>query len=56
MITSVFFPDSILMAPAMYFLGIAVIILAGIALKRQALLRVIRLLSSWSFRLTTSRP
>ena len=34
MITSVFFPDSILMAPAMYFLGIAVIILAGIALKK----------------------
>lgn len=34
MITSVFFPESILMAPAMYFLGIAVIILAGIALKK----------------------
>lgn len=34
MITSVFFSDSILMAPAMYFLGIAVIILAGIALKK----------------------
>ena len=29
-----FFPDSIFMAPAMYFLGIAVIILAGIALKK----------------------
>ena len=33
MITSTFFPDSVLMAPAMYFLGIAVIVLAGIALK-----------------------
>ena len=34
MITSTFFPDSIFMAPAMYFLGIAVIVLAGIALKK----------------------
>ena len=31
MITSTFFPDSVLMAPSMYFLGIAVIVLAGIA-------------------------
>ncbi|HBX25208.1 MAG TPA: hypothetical protein DEF61_02890 [Firmicutes bacterium] len=34
MITDTFFPDSIFMAPAMYFLGIAVIVLAGIALKK----------------------
>lgn len=36
MITSPFFPDSVLMAPAMYFLGIAVIVLAGIALKKTS--------------------
>ena len=36
MITSIFFPDSVLMAPAMYFLGIAVIVLAGIALKKTS--------------------
>jgi len=36
MITSAFFPDSVLMAPAMYFLGIAVIVLAGIALKKTS--------------------
>ena len=36
MITSTFFPDSVLMAPAMYFLGIAVIVLAGIALKKTS--------------------
>lgn len=36
MITATFFPDSILMAPAMYFLGIAVIILSGIALKKTS--------------------
>lgn len=35
-ITSTFFPDSVLMAPAMYFLGIAVIVLAGIALKKTS--------------------
>lgn len=37
MICSTFFPDSVLMAPAMYFLGIAVIILSGIALKKTML-------------------
>lgn len=36
MITSTFFPESVLMAPAMYFLGIAVIVLAGIALKKTS--------------------
>ena len=36
MITSTFFPYSVLMAPAMYFLGIAVIVLAGIALKKTS--------------------
>ncbi|WP_302159013.1 ferrous iron transport protein B [uncultured Dialister sp.] len=36
MITFTFFPDSVLMAPAMYFLGIAVIVLAGIALKKTS--------------------
>lgn len=34
MITSTFFPDSWIIAPAMYFLGIAVIVLSGIALKK----------------------
>lgn len=34
MITLTFFPDSVLIAPAMYFLGIAVIVLSGIALKK----------------------
>lgn len=34
MITATFFPDSIFIAPAMYFLGIAVIVLSGIALKK----------------------
>lgn len=34
MITSTFFPDSVFIAPAMYFLGIAVIVLSGIALKK----------------------
>lgn len=33
-ITSIFFPKSILIAPAMYFLGIAIIIFSGIALKK----------------------
>lgn len=37
MITSTFFPDSVLMAPSMYFLGIAVIVLAGIALKKTSI-------------------
>lgn len=36
MVTSTFFPDSIFMAPAMYFMGIAVIVLSGIALKKTA--------------------
>lgn len=36
MITFTFFPDSVLVAPAMYFLGIAVIVLAGIALKKTS--------------------
>ena len=36
MITSAFFPDSVFMAPAMYFLSIAVIVLAGIALKKTS--------------------
>ena len=34
MITSTFFPRSVLIAPAMYFLGIAIIVLSGIALKK----------------------
>ncbi len=34
MITSTFFPGSIFIAPAMYFLGMAVIVLSGIALKK----------------------
>ena len=34
MIVSTFFPGSILIAPAMYFLGIAIIVLSGIALKK----------------------
>lgn len=37
MITATFFPDSVFMAPAMYFLGIAVIVLSGIALKKTKL-------------------
>ena len=37
MVTATFFPDSVLMAPSMYFLGIAVIVLGGIALKKTAL-------------------
>ena len=36
MITSAFFPDSVFMAPGMYFLSIAVIVLAGIALKKTS--------------------
>jgi len=36
MITSVFFPYSAWIAPAMYFLGIAIIVLSGIALKKTA--------------------
>lgn len=34
MITSTFFPGSVFIAPAMYFLGMAVIVLSGIALKK----------------------
>lgn len=34
MITTVFFPNSVLIAPAMYFLGIAMIIISGIILKK----------------------
>ena len=34
MITSTFFPGSVWIAPAMYFLGVAVIVLSGIALKK----------------------
>jgi ferrous iron transport protein B len=34
MITAVFFPNSVFMAPGMYFLGLAIIVLAGIALKK----------------------
>ena len=34
MIVSTFFPRSVLIAPAMYFLGIAIIVLSGIALKK----------------------
>ena len=34
MITATFFPDSWIIAPAMYFLGVAVIVLSGIALKK----------------------
>ena len=37
MVTATFFPESVLMAPSMYFLGIAVIVLGGIALKKTAL-------------------
>jgi ferrous iron transport protein B len=36
MITSTFFPGNIWIAPAMYFLGIAVIVFSGIALKKTA--------------------
>ena len=36
MITAVFFPDSVFMAPGMYFLGLAIIVLAGIALKKTS--------------------
>lgn len=34
MVTTIFFPGSLFIAPAMYFLGIAIIILGGIALKK----------------------
>ncbi|MCI1956601.1 MAG: ferrous iron transport protein B [Oscillospiraceae bacterium] len=34
MITSTFFPNSVLIAPAMYFLSIAIIVCSGIALKK----------------------
>jgi ferrous iron transport protein B len=34
MVTTIFFPGSVFVAPAMYFLGIAIIILGGIALKK----------------------
>ena len=34
MIVSTFFPHSVLIAPAMYFLGIAIIVFSGIALKK----------------------
>lgn len=34
MITATFFPHSVLIAPAMYFLGIAIIVLSGIGLKK----------------------
>lgn len=34
MVTATFFPDSVLVAPSMYFLGIAVIVFGGIALKK----------------------
>ena len=37
MVTATFFPDSVLMAPSMYFLAIAVIVLGGIALKKTRL-------------------
>ncbi len=36
MITAVFFPDSVFMAPGMYFLGLAIIVLSGIALKKTS--------------------
>ena len=36
MITTAFFPDSIFIAPAMYFLGIAIIICSGIILKKTS--------------------
>ncbi len=36
MIVSTFFPHSVLIAPAMYFLGIAIIVLSGIALKKTS--------------------
>ncbi|MBO5637637.1 MAG: ferrous iron transport protein B [Acidaminococcaceae bacterium] len=36
MITAVFFPDSVFMAPGIYFLGLAIIVLAGIALKKTS--------------------
>ena len=36
MITAVFFPDSVFMAPGMYFLGLSIIVLAGIALKKTS--------------------
>lgn len=34
MITAIFFPESVFIAPAMYFLGIGIIIFGGIALKK----------------------
>ncbi|MDQ7093752.1 ferrous iron transport protein B [Desulfosporosinus sp. PR] len=36
MITTTFFPKSFFIAPAMYFLGIAIIVLSGIAFKKTA--------------------
>ncbi len=39
MIVSTFFPGSVLIAPAMYFLGIAIIVLSGIALEKNEILR-----------------
>ena len=36
MITAVFFPHSVFMAPGMYFLGLAIIVLSGIALKKTS--------------------
>ena len=37
LITAVFFPHSVFMAPGMYFLGLAIIVLSGIALKKTSL-------------------
>ncbi|MDD7380182.1 MAG: ferrous iron transport protein B [Succiniclasticum sp.] len=34
MVTAIFFPESVWVAPSMYFLGIAIIVLGGIALKK----------------------
>ena len=36
LITAVFFPHSVFMAPGMYFLGLAIIVLSGIALKKTS--------------------
>ncbi|HBF37315.1 MAG TPA: ferrous iron transport protein B [Firmicutes bacterium] len=38
MIVSIFFPHSMLIAPAMYFLSLAIIVLSGIALKKTKIL------------------
>lgn len=53
MITAVFFPNSVFMAPGMYFLGLAIIVLAGIALKKTSWFAGEPAPSSWNSLLTT---